>query len=286
MRDEQVQAAGADDDFDFRTRVMGFAIGVDESGLRSFDDESCTANVNHPRTSEDRSRKESRDQRQRGENSNWRNGNQVEFTVVHAGAGSDAGVVTVLVGIRDGDEQRIEFVTTATGFDDDALSATPKKRGKACPRIGGETASLKAVEAFTDLRVETAAHRVEERVPVRRAGIDRGYNSRGGGGKFERAIKASGQTEMERESVTGAAGNQAEGRARIQQGLRNLVHRAVAPDSDDAIAAVGQRRASEIRRVSRSRRDDERCIEATLCNKSADMRSQPRPAPIATGTRV
>src|SRR5688572_4731960 len=110
--DEQAEAARTNDDVDDRAGVVCFTIRVDQAGLLSCDLESTSPQVDHVWTAEQGSGKEPCDERQGGKRAHWRDRDQVELAVVDPCSWGDPGVVAVLVGVRDGDDERIEFTET------------------------------------------------------------------------------------------------------------------------------------------------------------------------------
>lgn len=144
----------------------------------------------------------------------------------------------------------------------------------------------KSIETLADERIETAAHGIEEGMPVGSTGID-GRDHRGGRGREMKCLLQPGrETEMERETVPRAAGNQAERDARVEQGLSYFVHGAIPADSDDSIAAVGQRGTGEDSGVAWRGGDLERCLQAASRDEILDIRGQPGPATIAPGEGI
>lgn len=82
-------------------------------------------------------------------------------------------MVAILIGIRDRDQERIQFVVAAAAADGRELIATLAKSGQASSGVSGQSATLQQIEALADFRVKTAAHGVDESMSVGLAGIDR-----------------------------------------------------------------------------------------------------------------
>ena len=115
------------------------------------------------------------------------------------------------------------------------MSKAARAWGKDDAEVVNETATFEQVEAPADLGVESQAHGVEKGQTVRRARVDGARPAVQE--RMEGAVAGSGNAEVAAEAVAGAAGNEAEHGVGLDEGLGHLVHRAVAPDGHDEVAA-------------------------------------------------
>jgi hypothetical protein len=113
------------------------AVGVDETGGGAFDDEARAAEAADARAGVEAAEEKSGGECGGAEEADGLDGDEVERAVVHAGTGGDAGVVAVLVGVGDGNEEDVEGFAMLTGRERDALG---RRRGRCSRRPGGRAA--------------------------------------------------------------------------------------------------------------------------------------------------
>ena len=284
--DEEVEAAGADGDFEAGCGGVGLAIGVEETGAGKFDDEMGGAEAEDVRTAVDPSEKKAGHQLQGAGKSDGAHGNQVELAVVHTRAGSDERAVAVLVGVGDRDEQHGEFLATAGAVDGDGEIAARAEGDETGARVSGKAAVDEAVEAVADIGVEADAHGVEKGVAVDDTSVDGGGAGGGIGGEREGAAKIGGNAEMEGEPIAGTARDETERSGRVEESLGDLVHRAVAPYGDHAVATLREGRAGEEGGVARAGGRNERGVEPVPDDEGADVIREPRTTRVAAGAGV
>lgn len=266
---------------------MRFAISVDETGCGTLDEEACAPPPPHPRAVVEGAEEKPRHQRQRAEETSRLHHHEVEQAVVNAGAGGEAGIVPILIGIGDGDDEGVEsFALAAAIGDHDPLTTMVEKRLESGARVGGKAAAGEAVETVADFGVEAEAHDIEERVAVGRASVDGGN----AGGRIseerERLAWLGGQTEVACEAVAGAGGYEREHSRRADQRLGHLVHRAIAADNDHPIAAVRQRTPGQFGGMAGTAGENEAGIEPVFRDERPDDGDQPGSAAVPAGVRI
>lgn len=111
---------------------------------------------------------------------------------------------------------------------------------------------MKAVEALGDLRFESEAGHGEKRMSIGEAGIDGAGLA--GDEVFECSFDRSMQTEMAAQSVARTAGDEAKNAIRTDERAGDFVHRAVAADGYDQLAAVDEGLPREIAGMTGARR--------------------------------
>lgn len=117
---------------------MSFAIGVDEAGSGAFDDEVGTAETADVRTLIKPAGEEPGGERSRTDDSYRTHGDKIERAIVDPGTRRDAGVVAVLIGVRDRDQKDVERHALFGGREDDALGADLAQRSERGADVGGQ----------------------------------------------------------------------------------------------------------------------------------------------------
>ena len=109
---------------------------------------------------------------------------------------------------------------------------------------------LERVEPLRDFRLKAEAGEGEKRMSVGQTAVDRARRPRfqDTQGVRHGAVNA----EMTTEAVAGTAGHEAEDRRRVDEARCDFVHRAVAADRHDQVAALGERASGELAGVTRS----------------------------------
>ena len=122
------------------------------------------------------------------------------------------------------------------------LGCIPRESAQADAHVRDQAARAGAREGVRDPGVEADAHHVDERRAVDRGGVD--DLDAQSAARADRFAKIHRQSEVAREAVAGAGGDDAEGDVGSDEPLRDFVNGAVAADGEDALS----RRATQPRR--------------------------------------
>lgn len=245
---EDAEARGTEGEFEADAGLVDLAVGVEEARRLALHNETGAAAEEDAGVPVEGAAEEAERERHGVEGVEGRNGAEVEQAVVGARAGSDAGIVAVLVGVGDGEGEGADALG-AVVVDDRVVLRLGREEG-AC--AGGEVAEKAAapelIEALGDLGFEAESGSGEEGVAIGEAGIDgvdaTGFQNREG--VRGRAVDA----EVAAEAVAGAAGDEAERGGGADERGGDFVHRAVAADGYDELAVVGERFGRERARVA------------------------------------
>ena len=222
---------------------MQLSIGVQIAGGGAFDDEAFALLTHHAWRRVDLACKESGGQRGDVPERERRHDAEIEFPIVHAGAGRDAGVVAVLARVGD-DKGEGPHRFAALSVRERIILRLPRSEGAgARQQIAEETALVRLVEAMGDLRFEADAGGAEESVAIRHACINDLDASMIE--DAQRVLHGSMQTKVPAEAVAGSGRNQAERGRGSDERSGDFVHGAIAADSDHPFDAGGDGLASE-----------------------------------------
>lgn len=218
--------------------MVEFAIGVEETGGGAFHEEMGAAAEDDAGAAVEGAAEESECERDGVEGVERRDGAEVEQAIVGARARGDAGVVAVLVRVGNGEGEGADSLGPPVVSDGVRLRLRRAERFGAGGEVAQETAAAELVEPVGDLGFETEAGGAEEGVAVGEAGID-GLDAT----VFQDRERVRGRAvdaEMAAQAVTGSAGDEAERGGGADERSGDFVHRAIAANGDDELAAGGQ----------------------------------------------
>lgn len=247
---EEAEAGGTELKFDAGRGRVDFAVRVQQAGSGSLDDEARSSQVEHLGRADQGATKESRDERKGVQKSDGRDGGEVEQTVVDTGAGSNVGVVAVLVRVADGERERPESRPFPVVFDPARLWFVGLESGSGGGEVTQKSPALEAIEARGDFGLKAEARDREKRVTVGEARVDEAGLA--AEENRECACEGAVDAEVAAEAVTGAARNEAEGRGRAGEDGGDFVEGAVAADGDDESKALVEGARGEFGGVTRS----------------------------------
>ncbi len=209
---------------------------------------------------------------------------QLEAAVIRPGAGRDAGVVAILIGIHDREGEGLQAGGAAGVVDDDTLGLVRKKRRNTDPKIAGEAAVCQPAESHGDVGLEAEAHSVEEGETIDHTGVDRLWPTVQQ--CLESTVSRSRYAKMPAEAVAGAAGNQAKNRRRIDQSGGHFIHGAVATDRHDQFASVVDGMPGKFSGMTRPLGSHDRAVEAVAADEVHSPVPQVRIFPIGAGKGI
>ena len=129
-------------DLDARADLVRFAVGVDHAWRAAFDDEACAAPTADVSALIEVAEEKPRGEGRGAEEAYGSDRDEIEHAIVDARARRDAGIVAVLIGVGDRDEEDFErFLAIARG-DRDALGPQLADGGKRGARIGKPIACI------------------------------------------------------------------------------------------------------------------------------------------------
>lgn len=254
-RNQNSEASGSYRERNGRAGGMDFAIGVNRTGRRTCDNECRGAQVSDAGGTVERAGKEAGKERQGVERTDRCNGGEVQEAVVDAGTRRNAGVVAVLVGIRDRDGESPEGGRGAIVGDRVVARAIGAQRGGARRKIAKEAAVNEAVETLGNLGLKAEAGGGKERVSVGEARIDETGMS--GAKDGQRAMNWAVDTEVAAKAVARAAGDESQRGRGADEDRGDFVEGAVSADRDDKRATGGHSTRGQLRSVTGKGRQGE-----------------------------
>ncbi len=233
---EEAEAGGTELKFDAGRGRVDFAVRVQQAGSGSLDDEARSSQVEHLGRADQGATKESRDERKGVQKSDGRDGGEVEQTVVDTGAGSNVGVVAVLVRVADGERERPESRPFPVVFDPARLWFVGLESGSGGGEVTQKPPALESIEARGDFGLKAEARDGEKRVTGGEARVDQARLAGEENGEClsDRAVN----TKVTAETVAGAARNEPKRRGRAGEDGGDFVEGAVAADGDDECKAL------------------------------------------------
>jgi hypothetical protein len=102
--DDEAEAARVDLHLDEGAGFVRLAVGVDQARVGTLDEKAGAAQAVDAGVVPEPAEEEARDERGDAREADGADGDELQLTVIHPGAGGDQSAVAVLVGVGDGDQ--------------------------------------------------------------------------------------------------------------------------------------------------------------------------------------